>query len=467
MMLRIKMVRKTKIIATIGPSSDNLNTIYRLAKEGVDAFRLNFSHGTLEEKARTIEIIRSIEAKIGKYLPIIGDLRGPMVRIGEVTSFKVVKGDAIKLKLGNKGDASKREVPVPIEKFFSELEEGDIIFVGGGRLRLNIREVRVEEALCIAMDDGTIEGGKTLAVKGKELDLPILSEKDLRDIEFSIDKGLDYLAISFVRKRDDIVTLKGILKDRGGEKIRIIAKVETKSAVRNLDEIVEESDAVLVARGDLGMHFSLEKVPRLQNEIISKCVTRGKPVILATQLLESMVERPIPTRSEVVDVMTAVQSGVDSLLLADETAVGKYPIEAVQWLRRIILEGEKDLSVRVEGRGETIYDKFAKGITFLADSINAKIVAFSRRGATAGRLSRYRPRAPIYVVTNDIVTARQISLLWGVYPYFVEGVDYREGFSKLIRLLKEKGYLSYGDIVIYTIGLREGSTDTVKIEVIK
>ena len=302
--------------------------------------------------------------------------------------------------------------------------------------------------------------------RGKELYTSAITEKDLKDIEFCINNDVEYIALSYVKSADDVKALREILKRKNREDIKIIAKIETKSAIRNLDSIIEKSDIILIARGDLGMHFPLEEIPKLQKEIIAKSLSRGKPVIVATQLLESLVTSPTPTRSEIVDIMTAVCDGVDALLLTNETAIGRYPIEAVRWLRRVIEKYEEKSCIKVPGINETIYDKFAKGITLLAESMNAKIVAYTRRGNTARRLSRYRPSTPLIVIASSDKIARQISLLWGVKAYPKRINDTKNIWNIMSEFLKQKGEIAYGDIVIMTIGLREGTTDLVRIEII-
>ncbi len=459
-------MRRTKIIATLGPASHDPEIVTRLAREGVDIFRINYSHGRQEQWKEAVEYVRQAEQRLGKYLPVIGDLQGPTIRTGILDEPLVVKrGDTVHLVNRDKASASQREIPIPNRKVFDVLEEGDIVVIGAGALWLRVDEIHVDYVRCTVLNDAVCKSEQTLAVLGKDIPVPCLTEKDIQDIEFSIEAGVDYLALSFVRTAEDVRVLKDILQDKKCSDIKIIAKIETKSAVENLDSIIREADAVLVARGDLAMYFPLEKIPKIQELIVKKALYYAKPVIVATQLLESMVEKPFPTRSEVVDISIAVKQGADALMLAEETAVGKYPVEAVKWLRKIIEEAEQDLNVEIQYPEHSVYDRFAHSVAQVANTLKAKILIYTRGGTTARRVCRFRPRTQIYVATSSIKTARQLQLLWGVKPVHVseDGTDVWSALDKLLKVLLREGEVSMGDIVVMTGGLREETTNLMKV----
>ncbi len=462
-------MRRTKIIATIGPATNDLNVIMRLAREGVDIFRINYAHGNPEQWRQAIAFIRQTEDKLTKPLPVIGDLQGPTIRTGRLDApFQIRRGDVVYLKLSETGSAEKKEIPIPSKKVFELVEEGDIIVLGAGAMWLRVEEVQVDVIRCQALNDGICKSEQTFAILGKDIPLPCITEKDLADIEFSVEVDVDYLALSFVRSSDDIRVLRDLLQDRGREDIKVIAKIETKSAVENLDSIAREADALLVARGDLAMYFPLEKIPQIQELIIKKALYYAKPVIVATQLLESMVEKPMPTRSEVVDIMAAVRQGADALMLADETAVGKYPVEAVRWLRRIVEEAEQRLEIQVDYPRNNIYDRFAHSVAQVASNLNAKILIYTRGGTTARRVSRFRPRTPIYVAASTRKLVRQLQLLWGVKPVYIqEGQDIWTTLTKLLNELVREKEISIGDIVVMTGGIREETTNLMKVIIVE
>lgn len=460
-------MRMTKILVTIGPSSEVMHILYRMIKEGADGVRINFAHGNVESRIKYVKTVREIEKKLETHIPIIGDIQGPTFRLGDIEEFRVKRNDVIYLVNASKGNAKEKLVPLPNTRLYDSIEEGDIILIEGGRLKFYVERLLEDKIQCKVLNDGVIRSRKTVTIYGKEPDVVPITNKDIKDVEFSVKHGLDYLALSFVRRANDVKLLRDLLSEKGGEEIKIIAKIETKQAVRNLHEIIKVSDAILIARGDLGMYFDLAEIPKIQEYIVRESIKYGKPVILATQILESMVSNPMPMRSEVVDAFNAVKQGVDALLLTSETSIGSYPVEAVKWLRKIIEEGEKDLCLQVEGVNETIYDKFAKGVCLLANSIGAKVIAYTRKGNTARRISRYRIRNPTIVVTNSEKVARQINILWGIRPLYVEASDYNEAWFKAFEKLKSKGIIAYGDIVILTTGLREGATDLVKIEIVR
>ena len=469
------MGRKTKIIVSIGPASNDINIILSMIKAGADGIRLNFAHGTHEDKLQTIKSVRTIENKLGVKIPIIGDLQGPTIRIGEVIEpFIVKKGQEVSIKLSS---SSKGEgvIPLPIKKVYESLDEGDMIVLGGGAITCQVYKVMHNEIKLLVLNDGVIKSRMTFVIKNKDVDLPALTKKDLNDIMFCIKNNVDYIALSYVRKAEDIKLLRDYLEDKNAEDIWIIAKIETRSAVNNIKEIARYADAILIARGDLGMYFPLEKIPLMQKRIVEISLEEGKPSILATQLLESMVEKPIPTRAEIVDVMNAVMQGVDSLLLADETAIGKYPVESVKWLAKIICEAEEEARKRKIERGYSKdkiltgspYDRLVAGLAFLAELINAKIVAFTRTGTTARRISKFRPFTQIYIGTPYIRRARQLMIYWGVKPFYIAESDPEKAFSSMKRILINLGEMGYGDLIVYLAGMRPKATDIARIEVIR
>jgi pyruvate kinase len=438
--------------------------ILRLIRAGVDGFRLNFSHGTHEEKEEIIKIIRDIEGRRKLFIPIVGDLQGPVVRVGEMEDLPVKRGDIVYLINDVKGDIEKKEVPVPNEKLYSMIEDGDVILIESGRVVLQVRNILDVKVKAEVLVDGVIKPEKTLAIKGKDIPLPTLSDKDVEDVKFGVEKGLDYIGLSFVRTARDVKGLREILDSLGGEDVKILSKIETKRGVENLKWIVKESDAILVARGDLAIYYDLERIPEIQRDIVRVSRELGKPVMIGTQLLDSMCENPIPSRSEVVDVVAAIREGVDGLLLTGETAIGKYPVESVLWLNRIIREAEKGKIMEVEPKEEELYDRFAHGIVQLSESLGAKIVAYTRKGTTAYRLARYRPNSEVYAFTPMLKAARQLGILRGVKAYTIDETDPQSAFPKIIDFLREKQEITLGDIVILTAGMTAGATDIIRVE---
>ncbi len=465
-------MNKTKILVTIGPSSANYDVVKAFIREGVSGFRINFSHGDPNTWDNYLKLISEAEEELGQYTAIIGDLRGPQIRIGDIESFEVKRGDKVTLIYSEKSSEEKT-IPVSNKKIFESIEPGDIILLDDGRLRFHVQETSNDMATLIALTDGVIKPRKTIIVSGKDLELPVLTQYDIECIKYSVSRKFTYLALSYARSRRDIITLRDILDKLGGENIGIIAKIETKSAMRNLHGIVKEADAVIIARGDLGMHYSLEKIPMLQKRIAKESLAQGKPVIVATQLLESMMDSPQPSRSEIVDVINAVRDYVDALLLTNETAVGKYPVETVKWLKKIIREAEEWIlieqippSSRVE-EPPTLRDKYAKGLVLLAESLNAKILVYTKTGLMPSSISKFRPRIQVFAGSSNIDVVRRISIYNGIKPLLVGGkgqtYDYEQGLNKLYEKLVEEGDLMYGDILVLTYGKREEALYVIKI----
>jgi len=459
-------VKKTKIIATLGPSSWREDIIKRMMIEGVDGFRFNFSHADYEVFSRTTRLIRRLDSE--ERIPIIGDLQGPVVRLGTFTPFPVRRGQKVVLVRGEKAEG-EGEIPIPDSVVFDVLREGDVVLVESGRLAFRVVERNDGRCVAEALVDGVVNPRKTFAIKGKDLPLNPLTEKDVRDVEFAVKQGFDAVALSFVKRAEDVQRLRELLYDLGAEDTRIIAKIETRSAVKNLDSILREADLVLVARGDLAIYYRLEEILGVQRYIVESARRRGKPSIIATQLLESMVNNPMPTRSEVVDVITAVRMGADALMLAGETAAGKYPIDAVAWLNRIIREAEKEGEEGEDLKPENLYEEIAKGVVMLSKIIEGKIVAYSERGNTARRLSKFRPSKNAYVFTSNPRTARYMSLLRGIAPVVARELDRTrpDFFESLLEATMKREIAGVGDLVIFTAGRRRGATDVIRVEKIK
>lgn len=454
-----------KIIASIGPSSGNEKTINDMIRMGVNGFRINFSHGSPEEWKKYVEYIRSGESRYGRFVALIGDLQGPSLRIGIIkTPINVKKNDIVRIFLGKESDGGTQlAISMPIPRFFEYVDVGDILVMDDGRTKLRVVDKGSDYVEALALTNSTITSRKTITIQGKDIDLPPISENDMPNIKFALENDFDYIGLSYVRTVEDIALLRDILKRAGNSDINIITKVETRSAINNLDALIRESDAILVARGDLGMNFGLEEIHILQKRIVDRCLEYRKPVIVATQLLESMTENPIPTRAEVVDVSIAVEAGIDALMLTGETSVGKNPLDAVLWLKKIIEFVERNalsrnfdtIIAKARRNLDMIQLKFAKGVLELAEDINGKLIVFSMHGNTAKRISSLRPTIPVYVGSQNVKILRKLSILWGIHPSYIESQSYEEGLKEALAKAIEQGFVNYGDYVVLTYGLRE------------
>lgn len=454
-----------KIIASIGPSSGSEKTIDDMIKVGVSGFRINFSHGSPEEWKKYVEFIRSGESRHGRFVAIIGDLQGPSLRVGAIkTPISVKKNDIVRIFLGRESEGgSQFTIPISIPKFFEYVDTGDILVMDDGRTRLRVIDKGSNSIDAVALTNSTITSRKAITIYGKEVDLPPISENDVNNIKFAIENGLDYIGLSYVRTVEDVLLLRDVLKRFGGSDIGVVTKIETRSAINDLDSIIRESDVVLIARGDLGMNFGLEEIHILQKRIIERCLEYRRPVIVATQLLESMTEKPVPTRAEVVDVSIAVEAGVDALMLTGETSIGRYPLDAVLWLKKIIEFVEKSAltekldSVATKARRnlDVVQLKFVKGVLELSEDIGGKLIVFSMHGNTAKRISSLRPITPVYVSSNNVKVLRKLSILWGLHLSYIDSQDYEEGLRKALAKAMEQGFVNYGDYVVLTYGLRE------------
>ncbi|MEM1533078.1 MAG: pyruvate kinase [Desulfurococcaceae archaeon] len=457
---------KTKILVTMGPSSSSQDVVELFMKERVSGIRINFSHGDPNTWDTYVKTLIEASEKYGQYPALIGDLPGAQARIEVVEAFQVKKGEVVPLLVRKEGIGEKKAILIESAKLLEKLDVGDVVLVDDGRLKFIAKDVSSEGAQLISLSDGVIGSRKTIVIEGKEHEQPFLTEKSIEILKYAVSKGFTYLMLSYVRSQRDVRLVKDVLRSIGGSDIGLIAKIETRSAYENLAEIVNEADAILIARGDLGMHFGLEEIPSIQSYITLRVREVGKPVIVATQLMESMVNNPQPTRSEVVDVMNCVKEGVDAVLLTGETAIGKYPVEAVKWLKKIISTAEKSLSISGDRKTAQadIREKYTLGLVLLAESLGAKLLVYTMSGSMPSRISKYRPQVEVYAGTSSKAIVKKLSIYYGINVLLInDSKTYEEGLNNLYRKLLEVGVLSYGDIVILTYGSKDRLNNYLRI----
>lgn len=453
--------KRTKIVATVGPACDSYEQLLELVRAGVNVFRLNFSHGSHEDKARIIEYIKQINKTEPYNIAILADLQGPKLRVGDIEngSMEIKEGDILTFT-NEKVVGTKEKIYVSYPDLHADVKPGEKILIDDGKMEVLVKEITKEKTVKVEV----LLGGTLLPKKGVNLpdtaiSLPSLTEKDLIDLAFIIKQNVEWVALSFVRKTEDITELKKRLKDAGC-KSKVIAKIEMPEALRNIRDIIVESDGIMVARGDLGVELPIEEVPLIQKDLIKKCIHRAKPVIVATQMMESMIDRTKPNRSEITDVANAVLEGADAVMLSGETATGKYPRLVVETMTKIILEIEA--KAYVYDREEMLKPQ-AKSPSFLSDALiyNAAelskdvmadaLMGMTQSGYTAFVLSSYRPKAPLYVFTKEKTLVNQLSLSWGARAfYYSEEDSLDEIFDDQINILKERGFIKTGDTVVMT-----------------
>ncbi len=466
-----KRTRKVKILATLGPASASPEMIEKLLRAGADAFRVNMSHGDHETHARTISAIRAVEKKAGRPVGILCDLQGPKLRVGTFKGGKAFIRHSAHFTLDrNPEPGDDTRVCLPHPELFGILEKGQRLLIDDGKLRHKVIRASDDEVLCSAEVGGPISDRKGVNVPDSLVPVPALTEKDRRDLAFAIEKGADWIGLSFVQRPEDVAEARRLMGGYGA----LMAKIEKPSAVQNLDEILELSDGIMVARGDLGVELNPEEVPPLQKRIIATARGTGKPVVVATQMLESMIERPSPTRAEVSDVANAVYDGADAVMLSAETAAGDWPVEAVTIMDRIAgqVEGDETYGERIHiaetPPDATMADALAQACASIADTLPIEgIIVFTGSGSTARRVARERPGAPMLVLTPSLQTARRVALLWGAHSVQTQDIgSFEEMIAKGKRMALRQGFGGAGSRLIALAGVpfgTPGSTNLIHV----
>ncbi len=463
--------RRTKIVATIGPASSDERTLARLVAAGMDGARLNFSHGTHEDHALNAQRVREAQANAGRPIALIADLQGPKLRIGDLS-------EPVELEVGETvvvaGAETSREgdLPVAPSVLGSVLVPEQDVLVDDGHVRLRVLDVDAGRVLCRVVTGGVVEPHKGVNVPGVSLPVPSLTPKDLADLDFALELGVDYIALSFVRSRADVAALRARI-EAAGSQAWVIAKIELKEAVDALDDILDESDAVMIARGDLGVEVGAAEVPLLQKRVILAALERGKPAITATQMLESMVQRPEPTRAEASDVANAILDGTSAIMLSAETAIGAYPLQAVETMASIARAVEPSLGYRHQLPGAeespTVGQAMSNAACDLAEALAAKaILVPTFTGRTASAVARLRPRRPVVALTHVVTSLQHMAIEWGVTPLEIpESTDVDDLWRNSIDAAREAGIVSSGDRVVLTAGTAvniPGSTNVIKVD---
>lgn len=458
----MKRIHRTKIVATLGPASSTEKQIEDLFMAGVDVFRMNFSHGEPEEHRARHDAIRSVERRAGRPIGIMMDLQGPKLRVGKFANgpIELQEGASFRLDL-DKAAGDDSRAPLPHPEIFAALEPGTDLLLDDGRVRLRVKSCGPDHADTEVVVGGPLSERKGVNVPGVVLPLSALTEKDRKDMDFGLSLGVDWCALSFVQRPEDIVEARDLVKGRAG----ILAKLEKPSAVQRLEEIVELTDAVMVARGDLGVEMPAEDVPVQQRRIITACRAAGKPVVVATQMLDSMMERPVPTRAEASDVATAVYEGADAVMLSGETAAGDYPLESVKMMNRIIERVQKEdlywsgLRNQQQPPEDTTPDAISAAVRIAADTINpAAIVTYTTSGSTSFRMARERPRQPIICLTPRESTARRQCIVWGVHACRTPDAHSLDDMVDIAtHQARIDGFADPGDRVIITAGVPFGT----------
>ena len=453
---------RTKIVATVGPACDTYEKLLELVKAGVNVFRLNFSHGDHEGKKKIIDYIRILNEKEPYNISILADLQGPKLRVGDIENgaLEINKGDILTFTSKEKVVGTKEKIYVSYPNLHADVKVGDKILIDDGKLEVIVIDITDQDEVKVAVTyGGTLLPKKGVNLPDTNISLPAMTEKDIIDLAFIIEQELDWVALSFVRKAEDIIDLKRRLAEKNCV-TKVMAKIEMPSALVDLRNIILESDGIMVARGDLGVELPVEKVPAAQRDIIRKCIHRGKPVIVATQMMESMIDRVKPNRSEITDVANAVLEGADAVMLSAETATGKHPPLVVETMRKIIIEVEK---TEYRYNREEDLKPQPKSPSFLSDAVcynackiardsNADaLIGMTQNGYTAFILSSYRPKSPLFIFTKKKQLVNQLSLSWGVRAfYYDEEISLDDIFFDQINILKERGYLTSGNVVVNT-----------------
>lgn len=470
--------RKVKIVCTMGPACWDYEKMLQVAKAGMNVARFNFSHGDYESHTRTIETVRRVEAEIKRPIAVLLDTKGPEIRTGLLEDGKkvlLVAGEKFELRLEDSSPGNAKGVFVDHGALYKEIEEGQDIFIDDGSLHLKAEILLPEKIICQVIVGGELGERKGLNAPDANLSVPTLTDKDMNDIHWGVNNGVNFVAVSFVRTKEDIIGVRRLL-EKEECKAKVIAKIETRQSVQNIDEILDVVDGVMVARGDLGVEMMTEDVPIIQKEIIEKSRILGKTVIVATQMLDSMIRNPRPTRAEASDVANAVLDGTDAVMLSGETAGGKYPVESVEMMHKIIMRAERDFETwEKKPKGFSccpeIADAVSHGAGTIAKAVGARaIIPLTRSGETARMVSKYRPASLIFAITPSSNTWRELSLVWGVTPYLTGmAEDLESSVSDALNILQDHGIVEAGNNVVFTSGVplgEPGSTNMVHVHTV-
>lgn len=470
-------MRKTKIICTLGPASENEQVIRELMLAGMNVARLNFSHGTHEEQRGKLEIVKKVREELKLPVALLLDTKGPEIRTGILENGKVElkKGQSFILTtediVGNEGIVS-----ITYKDLVKDVQPGDSILIDDGLIGLKVEKIREKEILCTVENGGTVSNKKGINVPGVNLNMPFVSQKDYEDIVFAAQEGFDYIAASFTRTAEDILELRKILEEQGCGYIKIIAKIENMQGVENIDEIVRVSDGIMIARGDMGVEIPLEDVPVVQKKLIRKISETGKPVITATQMLDSMMKNPRPTRAETTDVANAIYQGTSAIMLSGETASGLYPVEALKTMVKIALRTEADIDYDRNFKRRTVLDRpdvtnavSHATCTTAVDLQAAAIITVTKSGRTVGMVSKYHPGCLIIGCCMDDYVCRQLNLYWGVQPLLLDKEEDADVlFRRAVEAAEKAGYVSRGELTVLTAGVPlgiTGTTNLIKVQV--
>ncbi|AXF55943.1 pyruvate kinase [Salicibibacter kimchii] len=465
-------MRKTKIVVTIGPASEDKQTIKQLIDAGMNVARLNFSHGNHEEHRARIQTIREAANEAGKEISILLDTKGPEIRTYEMENGEVQlqKGSVVHLT-GDDTPGNEERIGVTYKDLANDLSPGDTVLLDDGLIELQVESIEGNEVRAMVMNDGVLNNNKGVNLPKVKVNLPGMTEKDAEDIRFGVEEGIDFIAASFVRRAADVFEIRELLENHQAEDTAIIPKIENEEGVENIEEILEVSEGVMVARGDLGVEIPPEEVPLIQKKLIGYSNTIAKPVITATQMLESMTQNPRPTRAEASDVANAIFDGADAIMLSGETAAGAYPVEAVETMSRIAVKAESALNYeevldnRTKESRATITNSISQAVARTAFSLDTSaILTATESGYTARLVSKYRPKAKILAVTSNIRVLRRLNLVWGVYPLLGEKVSTTdEMFDITVNEALKAGMAQHGDLVVITAGVPVGETGTTNI----
>lgn len=475
--------QRTRIVATVGPACESPEMLMKLTLAGASVFRLNFSHGTLEQKGQIIQIIRNISNSIDRSIGILADLSGPKLRVGNVPNDRMDLHEGQQIRLTSvQGVSSQERLSVNFEGLHDIILPGRMILLDDGTVRLRVKEIEGQDVICEAMEACTIKSKKGVNLPGTHLPIPALTEKDKVDMKFAVENRVDFIALSFVRTARDVIEAKELMHEFGGEGIPLIAKIEQSEALDNLDGILEHSDGAMVARGDLGVEIPIQQVPAAQRMIIRKCNHRAMPVITATQMLNSMIESPSPTRAEVTDIFNAILQGSDAVMLSGETAAGKYPLRSVEMMLDVIKEADKNMKWAIDNPkyrrinvDDDVPEAICRSAVHIAKELNLDaIICATSSGTTAVRLSRFRPKCRLIAFSSSPRVVRRLNLYWGIQSRWQREVWESESElgesaaiqSLMIQSAKEDGLLEEGMKAIMVAGVPlgvRGSTNFMRV----